>query len=85
MARKRGNWIQRAIKHPGALQRSAQRAGALTRDGTIRVSWLKERAQHGDRRAALALTLRRLAQGSKRGSDALRWRIRKERAHDASN
>ena len=67
MARKNTTWIQRAVKHPGALHRSAQRAGALTRNGTIRVSWLKERAQHGDRRAALALTLRRLAQRKKRG------------------
>jgi hypothetical protein len=60
MGRKRGGWIQRAIRRPGSLRRAAVRAGALTKTGNIRVAWLRARAARGDRRAALALTLRRL-------------------------
>jgi hypothetical protein len=61
MARKNARWIQKAVERPGSLRRAAERAGALTRRGTIRVSWLKEMANRGDRRAGLALTLRKLA------------------------
>jgi len=57
-------WIQKAIKHPGALRAAAKRAGALNKDGTIKVSWLREQAKKGNttiaRRARLALTLRKL-------------------------
>ena len=47
-------WIQGA---------KAQRAGALKKDGTIRVSWLQAKAKGNDktaRQARLALTLRKL-------------------------
>jgi len=56
-------WIQKAIKKPGALTESARRAGALKADGTIKVSWLKEKAKSGGKigsRARLALTLRKM-------------------------
>ena len=32
------NWIKGAIKRPGALKAAAKRAGALNKDGTIKVS-----------------------------------------------
>jgi len=63
MKRKR-KWIQEAIKHPGRLRRLAKREGALTKQGTIKVSWLKEQAKRKDsigRAARLALTLRKLS------------------------
>ena len=65
MARKRKNnrWIQSAIKKPGALRAAAKRAGAITKQGNIKVSWLREMAKKGGkigRRARLALTLRKL-------------------------
>ena len=57
-------WIQKAIKHPRALRAAAKRAGALKKDGTIKVSWLKEQAKKGNstiaRRARLASTLKKL-------------------------
>lgn len=61
---KKTRWIQKAIKHPGALRAAAKRAGALKKDGTIKVSWLREQAKKGStliaRRARLALTLKKL-------------------------
>lgn len=60
MARK---WIQKAIKAPGALRATAKRAGAITREGTIRKSWLQQKARASGKtgkRARLALTLRKL-------------------------
>ncbi len=56
-------WIQGAIKHEGALTAAAKRAGALKKDGTIKVSWLQQQAKKGGtmgKRARLALTLRKL-------------------------
>jgi len=57
-------WIQGAIGKEGALTAQAKRAGALTSGGTIKTSWLEERAKGGSsttaRRARLALTLRRM-------------------------
>ena len=56
-------WIQKAIKHPGSLRALARKEGAITRQGTISVAWLREKAKQGGkvgRRARLALTLRRL-------------------------
>ena len=65
MAAKRSGkrWIQDAIKNKGALRRAAQRAGAITKRGTIDQDWLDEQAEKGGvigRRARLAKTLRRL-------------------------
>lgn len=64
--KKSKNWIQGAIKKPGALTATAKRAGALKKDGDIKVSWLKEKAK-GDgttaKRARLALTFRKMRKG----------------------
>jgi|TARA_B100001175_G_C19474728_1_gene623665 hypothetical protein len=60
-AKKSGkNWIQKAIKKPGALRATAKRAGALKADGDIKKSWLREKAKGKGKtaqRARLALTL----------------------------
>jgi len=56
-------WIQDAIKHPGALRERAKRAGALNKDGTIKKSWLdKEAKKPGTpgRQARMALTMRKI-------------------------
>ena len=53
-------WIQGAIKKPGALRATAKRAGAIKSDGTIKKSWLREKARDSGKtaqRARLALTL----------------------------
>jgi len=58
--RKSKNWIKGAIKKPGALKATAKRAGALKADGTIKKSWLKEKAKGSGKtaqRARLAITL----------------------------
>jgi hypothetical protein len=58
--RKSKNWIKGAIKKPGALKATAKRAGALKPDGTIKKTWLKEKAKGSDKtaqRARLAITL----------------------------
>ena len=57
---KDGDWIDGAIKHPGALRQTAESEGAMTERGTIKRSWLEEKAKGDDktaRRARLALTL----------------------------
>jgi len=66
--KKRDNyWIQRAIKHPGALRRYVKKVfgnRGFTRYGTIKVDILKKLAKKSGKigkRARLALTLRRLA------------------------
>ncbi len=57
-------WIQKAIKNPNALHKKAEKAGALTKSGTIKVSWLQEQAKKGNtetaQQARLALTLRKM-------------------------
>jgi len=61
MAKK--NWIQKAIKKPGALTQQAKAAGAVTPQGTISKSWLQQKAKQGGtvgRRARLAITLSKL-------------------------
>jgi hypothetical protein len=58
--RKSKNWIKGAIKKPGALKATAKRAGALKADGTIKKTWLKEKAKGSGKtaqRARLAITL----------------------------
>ncbi len=73
MAKKVKNWIQRAIKHPGALRRYVKRVygeEGFTKKGTIKVSILRELAKNAKnptirRRALLALTLRKLSKRKK--------------------
>lgn len=53
-------WIQEAIKKPGSLRATAKRAGAIKSDGTIKKTWLKEKAKGSGKtaqRARLAITL----------------------------
>ena len=53
-------WIQKAIKKPGSLKATAKAAGAIKSDGTIKKTWLKEKAKGSGKtaqRARLALTL----------------------------
>jgi len=64
--KKKKNWIQKAIKKPGALHKQL----GISEDKTIPASKLQSAAQKGGtlgRRARLALTLRKLAQKRKRG------------------
>jgi len=54
------NWIKGAIKKPGSLTAIAKKAGAVKSDGTIKKSWLKEKAKGSGKtakRARLAITL----------------------------
>ena len=58
-----GQWIQGAIKNPGALREVAEAAGQITEDGTINVNWLRQMAKEPGvmgQRARLALTLRKM-------------------------
>jgi len=53
-------WVQNAIQNPGSLRAAAERAGAITKKGTIMKRWLREQAKKKGvigRRARLALTL----------------------------
>lgn len=57
-------WIQKAIKHPGALRRSA-RPGEITKAGTLNLGKMMARAKRTGnttmmRRINLARTLRRM-------------------------
>jgi len=57
------NWIAGAVKHPGALTAKAKRAGAVTKGGTIKPSWLAEQAKKGGttgKQARLAQTLKKM-------------------------
>jgi len=68
MAKKR-KWIRGAVKRRGALTAKAKRAGVLTRDGTISVTWLRQKAKESGttgKQARLALTMRRLRKKRKR-------------------
>ena len=64
MAKSKKLDIKKAIKKPGSLTATAKRAGALKKDGTIKVSWLRDKAKQGNsktaQRARFALTLRKL-------------------------
>jgi hypothetical protein len=60
VATKKKNWIKGAIKKPGSLTATAKRAGAVKADGTIKKTWLKEKAKGKGKtaqRARLAITL----------------------------
>ncbi len=56
--------IKKAIKKPGSLRATSKRQGAIKSDGTIKVSWLREKAKQGNtktaQRARFALTLRKM-------------------------
>ena len=57
------NWIKGAIKKPGALTATAKKVGAIKSDGTIKKTWLKEKAKESGKtaeRARLALTLSKM-------------------------
>jgi hypothetical protein len=57
-------WIQKAIKHPGALREQAKKEGGIDpKTGSIKKSWLQKKAKEGGkvgRRARLAITLGKL-------------------------
>tara|TARA_R110002167_G_scaffold64728_7_gene183018 strand:- start:1299 stop:1496 length:198 start_codon:yes stop_codon:yes gene_type:complete len=60
---KKKNWIKKAIKKPGSLTATAKRAGAVKVDGTIKKSWLREKAKGSGKtakRARLAITLSKM-------------------------
>jgi|TARA_B110000908_G_C10247909_1_gene449937 hypothetical protein len=60
---KKKNWIKKAIKKPGSLTATAKRAGAVKADGTIKKSWLREKAKGSGKtakRARLAITLSKM-------------------------
>lgn len=48
------DWIQGAIKRPGALRAKAKKAGAITPEGTIKKSWIKKKEAGGGRTARQA-------------------------------
>lgn len=59
-------WVQGAIKHPGALKAKAKKAGAVTPQGTIKKSWLNEKAKGSSttaKQARLAKTLGKMRKG----------------------
>jgi hypothetical protein len=57
-------WIAGAIKRPGALSAAAKKAGALSKDGTIKTAWIQQQAKSSDPRrsaqARLALNLAKM-------------------------
>lgn len=67
--RKKKKWIASAIKKPGALRAQAERAGAITHQGTISKTWLRQKAKAKGttgRRARLALTLGKMRRKKRR-------------------
>ena len=59
---KKENWIQDAIKKPGALRRTAKKAGGMTKGGTISEKFLDSAASKRGKlgqRARLAKTLKK--------------------------
>ncbi len=57
------NWIQKAIKHPGALRSTASKAHELNPDGSIKDNWLNKEAKGTGKtaeRARLAKTLKKM-------------------------
>ncbi len=57
-------WIQKAIKHPGALTKAAKKAHAISKKtGKIKASWEDEEAKKSGKvgaRARLAKTLKKM-------------------------
>lgn len=69
MATKKKLNIKKAIKKPGSLTATAKRAGALKKDGTIKKSWLREKAKGKGKtaqRARFAITLGKLRKKKKK-------------------
>lgn len=63
MAASKSNWIKGAIKKPGALRATAKKAGAIKADGTIKKTWLQDKAKGSGKtaqRARLAITLSKM-------------------------
>lgn len=53
-------WIQKAIQRPGALRKKAKSAGAITKKGTIKKSYISKQAKgkgRTGRQARMAKTL----------------------------
>jgi len=53
-------WIQKSIKHKGALRKLAEKENAITKRGTISLTWLRRQSRRKDiigKRAKLALRL----------------------------
>jgi len=62
------NWIQGAVKNPGALKAKAKRAGKLRKNGTIDPSWLNQQAKKSGKtgqQARLAKTLKKMPKKGK--------------------
>jgi len=69
MATKKKLNIKKAIKKPGSLTATAKRAGAVKKDGTIKKSWLREKAKGKGKtaqRARFAITLGKLRKKKKK-------------------
>ena len=65
MARKKKNWIQKAVKHKGSLRKWAEKHGFITKRGTIDLEKAKKYAEehnltHRVRQINLAMTLRKI-------------------------
>ena len=60
-------WIQGAIQHPGALTAKAKAAGAVTKKGTIKKSYLNKKSKNAttNRQKALARILESMHGGKK--------------------
>jgi hypothetical protein len=57
---KDGHWIEKAIKHPGALKKTAKKAGEVSKSGDIKKEWIDKEAKKPGKtgeRARLAKTL----------------------------
>jgi len=59
MAKKRKNWIQKAVKKPGGLRRSAKRLGIIKGDEKLTASKLAALERHA-RKTGNKLLLRRV-------------------------
>lgn len=63
--KKNKNWIQKAIKNPGALRKTAKEHGAINKEGNIKKGFLKKAADGAygkktEKRAELAQTLSKM-------------------------
>ena len=70
MAKKSGNWIQSAIQHKGALTKKAEKAGGLTKGGSIKSNFLSKAAHSKNpttrSQANLAKTLSKMSRKGKK-------------------
>lgn len=71
MAKKSGSkWIQKAIKNPGALRKTAKAKDGINKEGDIKESFLNKAAKgkYGaktEKRAELAKTLKKMSKKKK--------------------